>query len=134
MSIIDSSLKGQLSQYLQLLENKISIGISLDESENSKKLRDFILEIVSLSDKISVTEEKLNYTPSFSVNRLDEKTGIEFAGIPLGHEFESLVLALLQVGGRKPKISEEQFARIKAIDKELTRLELGGFIKEVIHT
>ena len=119
MSIIDSSLKGQLSQYLQLLENKISIGISLDESENSKKLRDFILEIVSLSDKISVTEEKLNYTPSFSVNRLDEKTGIEFAGIPLGHEFESLVLALLQVGGRKPKISEEQFARIKAIDKEL---------------
>ena len=85
MSIIDSSLKGQLSQYLQLLENKISIGISLDESENSKKLRDFILEIVSLSDKISVTEEKLNYTPSFSVNRLDEKTGIEFAGIPLGH-------------------------------------------------
>lgn len=117
--ILDSNLQNQLSQYLELLENPIEIVASLDDSDNSNKMKEFLSEISNLSDKITVKEEKLSMTPSFAVNRENEETGIVFSGIPLGHEFESLVLALLQVGGRAPKISEEQVKRIKDIDEEL---------------
>lgn len=117
--ILDSNLQNQLSQYLELLENPINLVMSLDDSDKSKKLKEFINEISQLSDKISVEESKLDLTPSFAVNKENEETGIVFAGIPLGHEFESLVLALLQVGGRQPKISDEQIERIKSIDEKL---------------
>lgn len=120
--ILDSNLQAQLSQYLQLLENPIKLVISIDESDESKKLQEFIGEIASLSSKISVEEKSLELTPSFAVNREHEETGIVFAGIPLGHEFESLVLALLQVGGRAPKITDEQIQRIKDI-KDTLRFE-----------
>lgn len=116
---LDSSLKNQLSQYLQLLENPISLVVSLDDSDNSIKLKEFVDEIAELSEKITVKEGQLQYTPSFAVDRENEESGVVFAGIPLGHEFESLVLALLQVAGRAPKISDEQVQRIKSIDKEL---------------
>lgn len=117
--ILDSNLQNQLSQYLQLLENPINIVVSLDDSEDSIKMKEFLSEISDLSDKITIKEETLKMTPSFAVNKENEETGIVFAGIPLGHEFESLVLALLQVGGRAPKISEEQVSRIKNINDEL---------------
>ncbi len=113
---LDTQLKQQLSQYLQLLENPIIFRASLDDSENSKKTRAFLDEIVELSDKITLEEAALQYTPSFEINQKGKQaSGITFAGIPLGHEFESLVLALLQVGGRAPKISDEQRKRIEAI-------------------
>ena len=60
-----------------------------------------------MSPKISVEEAELPRTPSFSVNRVGEDTGVIFAGVPMGHEFTSLVLALLQVSGRPPKVDQE---------------------------
>ncbi|MGF0096452.1 alkyl hydroperoxide reductase subunit F [Peptoniphilus sp. SGI.035] len=116
--MLDSNLKNQVKQYLQLLEREVVITVSLDESENSKNVKEFIDELLPLSDKLKLEEGKLKYTPSFSLSS-ENIEGITFAGIPLGHEFESFVLALLQVGGRAPKIEESQINRIKAIDKEL---------------
>ncbi len=113
---LDTKLKQQLSQYLELLENPIVFHASLDESENSQKTKQFLQEIIELSDKLSMEEAQLEYTPSFQINQKgQEASGITFAGIPLGHEFESFVLALLQVGGRAPKISDEQRKRIEKI-------------------
>jgi alkyl hydroperoxide reductase subunit F len=71
-----------------------------------------------MSSKITVEKVELNRTPSFSINRVGEETGITFAGVPLGHEFTSLVLALLQVSGRAPKIDQSIIDQIKKIDGE----------------
>lgn len=71
-----------------------------------------------MSSKISVEKAELNRTPSFSVNRVGEDTGVTFAGIPLGHEFTSLVLALLQVSGRPPKVDQKVIDQVKKISGE----------------
>ena len=68
-----------------------------------------------MSSNIKVEKVTLERTPSFSVNRPGEDTGIAFAGIPLGHEFTSLVLALLQVSGRAPKVDQKVLNQIKSI-------------------
>ncbi len=57
--------------------------------------------------------------PSFAINRPGEETGVVFAGIPMGHEFTSLVLALLQVGGHPPKTSQALLDQIKDLDGEM---------------
>ncbi len=116
--MLDQSLKGQLGQYLGLLENDVVLRVSLGEGKGSQEVKAFLEEVVSLSDKLSISYEKLPLSPSFAIDRKDKKTGIVFAGLPLGHEFQSFVLALLQVGGRAPKITEEQKNSILAIDEE----------------
>lgn len=115
--MLDSNLIEQVKGYLQLLEREVVISISKDKSENSKNLENFVEEIAKLSDKVSIKEEKLKFTPSFMLSS-DIARGITFAGVPLGHELESFILAILQVGGRTPKIEEKLIERIKNIDKE----------------
>ena len=116
--MLEENLKAQLKQYLELLENDIALRVKADpEDANGKKVRDFVNEIAEMSPRISVEEAKLVKAPGFSVVRKGEMRGIAFAGIPLGHEFNSLVLALLQVSGRSPKIEEDLKKRIQAIDK-----------------
>ncbi|MFK4968387.1 alkyl hydroperoxide reductase subunit F [Lactococcus garvieae] len=116
--MLEENLKAQLKQYLELLENDIALRVKADpEDANGKKVRDFVNEIAEMSPRISVEEAKLVKAPGFSVVRKGEMRGIAFAGIPLGHEFNSLVLALLQVSGRAPKIDEDLKKRIQAIDK-----------------
>lgn len=115
---LDVNLKNQLAQYLQLLEREVVITLSVSNDENSKEVRDFVTEILEMSDKLSLKEEELEFKPSFSLSS-EVSSGVVFAGVPLGHEFESFVLALLQVGGRTPKISEDAVDRIKSIDREL---------------
>ncbi|WP_019190596.1 alkyl hydroperoxide reductase subunit F [Levyella massiliensis] len=116
--MLDENLKAQLKEYLKLVEDDVVFTLSLDESDNSKQIEAFVEEIVGLSDKLSIEKKELEFTPSFSLSSGD-RSGIVFAGIPLGHEFESFVLAILQVGGRAPKIDDAQIRRIKSIDKDL---------------
>ena len=116
--MLDQNLKNQVKGYLQLLEREVVISISLDDSENSKKLRDFVDEVASLTDKIKVDEADLKFKPSFSLSS-GSVSGVTFAGLPLGHEFESFILALLQVGGRPPKIDGKTRERIEALDEEM---------------
>lgn len=96
---LDAEIKTQLSQYLALIESDIVFQANLRTDENSKKVRDFIDEIVSMSDKISFEEKKLSRTPAFRIAKKGQESGVEFAGLPLGHELTSLILALLQVSG-----------------------------------
>ena len=112
---LDTNTLLQLNTYLAMMENPVVFKVSAGHEVGSLEMREFLKEISDLSKLITIEETKLERTPSFSVNRVGENTGITFAGIPLGHEFTSLVLAILQVSGRKPKISDEQIAQIKAI-------------------
>ncbi len=113
--MLDQAIRDQLTPYLDLLESDIIFTTSLGDDDNSKKMRDFIDQLSSLSPRFSVREAKLSRTPSFRIDRKDLNSGIVFAGIPLGHELTSLVLALLQVSGRAPKIDDALKARILSI-------------------
>lgn len=117
--MLDNETKAQLAQYLELLEGDIQFLASLGTDENSKKTGEFLNEVAAMSDKITVVVADLPRTPSFEVNPATGKSGITFAGLPLGHEFTSFILALLQVAGRPPKIEPEVAAQIKAINQEL---------------
>lgn len=113
--ILDSDIRNQLDEYLKLLEGDIHITLSASEDENSNDMLGLMDELVSLSRRIKIEKGVLERTPSFTVNKPDQETGITFAGVPLGHEFSSLVLALLQVSGRPPKVEQDLIERIKAL-------------------
>ncbi|NDD14194.1 MAG: alkyl hydroperoxide reductase subunit F, partial [Betaproteobacteria bacterium] len=115
--MLDDTLKTQLQQYLGLLRQPISLIASLDESETGTDMRQLLETIVSLSEKVSLdTSGNDACKPSFVVARSGEAQGVRFAGLPLGHEFTSLVLALLWTGGHPPKVEQEVIDSIKALD------------------
>ncbi|GGG08037.1 alkyl hydroperoxide reductase subunit F [Paenibacillus abyssi] len=116
--ILDADIKAQLNQYLQLLEGDVLIKVSAESDAVSTDMLALVDELASMSSRITVERTQLPRTPSFSVNRVGEDTGVTFAGIPLGHEFTSLVLALLQVSGRAPKVEQDVIDQIKSIQGE----------------
>ncbi|WP_029596399.1 alkyl hydroperoxide reductase subunit F [Exiguobacterium chiriqhucha] len=113
--MLEADIKQQLDQYLQLMEGDVVLRVSVGDDAVSKEMLDLVNELASMSSRISVEHVTLVRTPSFSVNRPSEETGIVFAGIPLGHEFTSLVLALLQVSGRAPKVDADAIKQIQNI-------------------
>lgn len=113
--MLEADIKQQLDQYLQLMEGDVVLRVSAGDDAVSKEMLDLVNELASMSSRISVEHVTLERTPSFSVNRPSEETGIVFAGIPLGHEFTSLVLALLQVSGRAPKVDADAIKQIQNI-------------------
>ncbi|WP_214746552.1 alkyl hydroperoxide reductase subunit F [Exiguobacterium sp. s189] len=114
--MLEAAIKQQLDQYLQLMEGDVVLRVSAGEDKVSNEMLELVNELASMSSRISVERATLERTPSFSVNRLSEETGIVFAGIPLGHEFTSLVLALLQVSGRAPKVDADTIKQIQNIE------------------
>ena len=120
--MLDQNLKNQLAQYLDMLKTEVTIGLSVTNDEKSNKVRGFVEDVASLSDKITVVEKDLAYTPAFELKGEFDHGQIIFAGVPLGHEFASFALAILQVGGIEPKIDESTKNRIKAI-KDVQNLE-----------
>lgn len=111
--MLDNETKKNLAQYLELMEAPVVFSVSTDESEKSQQLLDFIHEVTDMSKDISVETKPLTRTPSFEINSLDQASGIAFAGIPLGHEFASFLLALLQVSGRPPKVADSMVQDIR---------------------
>ncbi|WEK56258.1 MAG: alkyl hydroperoxide reductase subunit F [Candidatus Cohnella colombiensis] len=115
---LDQEIKTQLAQYLQLMEGDVVLKVSAGSDDISNEMLELVNEIASMSTQITIEKTQLPRTPSFSVNRKGEDTGVAFAGIPLGHEFTSLVLALLQVSGRAPKVEQNAIDQIKKIQGE----------------
>jgi NADH-dependent peroxiredoxin subunit F len=117
--MLDANMKTQLKAYLEKVTRPFEIVASLDDSDKSRELRSLLQDIASLCDKITLREDgQDNRRPSFSLQRPDTQLHLRFAGIPMGHEFTSLILALLQTGGHPPKLSEDKIAQIKALDGE----------------
>ncbi|MFJ1244992.1 alkyl hydroperoxide reductase subunit F, partial [Bacillus amyloliquefaciens] len=86
-------LKSQLQQLLQLMEGDVVLRASLGSDDKSKELKELLDEVAAASSHITIEEKDLKRTPSFTVDKPDADTGITFAGLPMGHEFNSLVLA-----------------------------------------
>ena len=116
--MLDADIKAQLAQYLELLEGDVVLKVSVGEDEVSREMLSLVNELSSMSPRIKVETVSLQRTPSFSVNRPNEDSGIVFAGVPLGHEFTSLVMALLQVSGRAPKVDQKVIDQVKNIQGE----------------
>ena len=116
--MLDAGLKTQLKAYLENITQPIKLIASLDEGAKSTELRELLTAIASLSPSSVTFEENGNSArkPSFLIQRVDSEEVVEFAGIPLGHEFTSLVLALLQVGGHPIKMDEATANQIRNLD------------------
>ena len=117
--MLDANLKTQLQAYLEKVNQPFEIVASLDGSEKSTELLALLNDIVSLTDKISLrTDGDDPRKPSFALNRPNGNISLRFAGLPMGHEFTSLVLALLQVGGHPSKLEADVIEQVKAIEGE----------------
>lgn len=110
--MLTAEVKQQLTQYIALLEGPVVLKTSVG---TDKDMEAFVTEIAAMSDLISVEPAELPRTPSFTVG-----DRITFAGVPMGHEFTSFIMALLQVSGRKPKVDDKVIDQIKNIRGEYT--------------
>ena len=117
--MLDAAIKAQLAGYLEKLTQPIELVASLDDSAKSRELDELLGEIAAMSDRISLRRDDSEARkPSFVINRVGTGIGVRFAGIPLGHEFTSLVLALLQVGGHPSKATAETIAQVQNLEGE----------------
>jgi len=114
---LDQNIKYQLSTYMAKIENPIEIVYFENESDKSAEMFDLLTEVDAMSSMITIKkgEDATHRSPSFQVNQPDYETGIVFAGVPMGHEFTSFILAILQVGGYPLKIEKELIEQIKSI-------------------
>ncbi|HEX7815239.1 alkyl hydroperoxide reductase subunit F [Dyella sp.] len=116
--MLDADLKTQLQAYLEKVVHPIELVASLDDNAASQELLSLLTDIEAMSSKITLRRADAPRTPSFSINRLGTDVSVSFAGIPMGHEFTSLVLALLQVGGHPSKAAPELIEQIQNLEGE----------------
>ncbi|HKR75973.1 MAG TPA: alkyl hydroperoxide reductase subunit F [Rhodanobacter sp.] len=117
--MLDAAIKTQLAGYLEKLTQPIELVAALDDSAKSRELDELLHEIAAMSDKIDLRRDDSEpRKPSFAINRVGTDIGVRFAGIPLGHEFTSLVLALLQVGGHPSRAAAETIAQVQNLEGE----------------
>jgi len=115
--MLDANLQNQLRAYLERLTQPVELIASLDDREASQEMRTLLEQIASLSDKVTARFDGNDARkPSFQITRAGADMGLRFAAVPMGHEFTSLVLALLQAGGHPPKVDEQTIEAIKALD------------------
>src|SRR5690606_37314427 len=117
-AMLDADLKAQLAAYMEKLQQPIELVASLDDSDKSRELGELLRDIASTSDRISIRDGDYPRKPSFAIVRAGTDVQVRFAGIPMGHEFTSLVLALLQVGGHPVKIDEELADQVRDLEGE----------------
>jgi len=114
--MLDANIKNQLQNYLTRLTTPVVLTASLDDGAKSREMYELLQEIAALSPLVSLNSDgQAARRPSFGIGRPNEAARIAFAGIPMGHEFTSLVLALLQTGGHPVKAETEVLAQIGAL-------------------
>lgn len=129
--MLDESTKEQVKQYFERIQNPVNIRLFSGDHEKREELIDFLNDIVSLSSKISLEHsEDKNDGLRFSILSEGKPTGIEFSGIPMGHEFTSLILAILQSGGNPIKLEE---GILSAVSKLKENLHFETFISLDCH-
>ncbi|MCR6663047.1 MAG: alkyl hydroperoxide reductase subunit F [Luteimonas sp.] len=116
--MLEDSLKTQLKAYLERLQRPVVITASVDDGAKSKEMLELLEDIRAQSDKITVEviRDDAERKPSFALTTPGHDISLRFAGLPMGHEFTSLVLALLQVGGHPSKATAELLEQVKHLD------------------
>ena len=115
--MLDDNIKTQLKAYFEKIVAPITLTASLDESPAAVQMLELLNEVAEQSDKITVkTDGEAANVPSFTVSKTGEDARITFAGIPMGHEMTSFILAILQASGYPPKVEEDIIARVRKLD------------------
>ncbi len=116
--MLDADLKAQLQAYLQKLVRPVELVAALDDGDKSRELRELLVELTQLSQQVTLREarEPGDRVPSFAIASPGHQIAVRFAGIPMGHEFTSLVLALLQVGGHPSKLAQDVIERVRELE------------------
>jgi len=116
--MLDSNTQAQLATYFERISQPIELIASLDDSAGAADIRELVTEIAAIApDKISARfDGTFERRPSFQITRVGHNMGVHFAALPMGHEFTSLLLALLWAGGHPPKVEPEVLEQIKALD------------------
>lgn len=113
--MLDSAIKAQLKTYLERLSHPVELVASFGTGSTADETRRLLADILDCSPQVSLREDSHPMQPSFGVSVPGTEPQIRFAGLPMGHEFTSLVLALLQVGGHPPKVDQATAEQIKAL-------------------
>jgi len=118
--MLDAGIKTQLREHFAKLSEQVEITMALDDSDKSRELRALLTDIAGLSNKFTLREARDGgeRVPSFSLNRAGADIGMRFSGLPMGHEFTSLILALLQVGGHPAKLDAETAGQVRSLAGE----------------
>ena len=116
--MLDANLKTQLDAYLKNIVSPIDISVSSDSSPKGQELMVLASEISQLSTQISLQAVQAQRSPSMGIAAVGETPRIHFAGVPMGHEFTSLVLALLQTGGHPSKVAPELQQQVRDLQGE----------------
>jgi NADH-dependent peroxiredoxin subunit F len=116
--MLEANLTAQLQSYLEKVVFPVELVAALDDGLESRELHTLLAEIAALSDHVTLVLASGGDTrkPSFAIRRAGTTIGVSFAGIPMGHEFTSLVLALLQVGGHPSKLAQDVIEQVQALD------------------
>jgi alkyl hydroperoxide reductase subunit F len=116
--MLDDQLKSQLSAYLERVQQPFELVASLDDSETARDMRELLRNhpVPAQRQDHPAHRWQRRRKPSFSLQRVGATNSLRFAGLPLGHEFTSLVLALLWTGGHPPKVEQDVIDQIKALD------------------
>ncbi|WP_068635985.1 alkyl hydroperoxide reductase subunit F [Thauera butanivorans] len=116
--MLDANIKTQLKAYLERVTQPIEIVASLDDGGKSREMLELLKDVAEQSNLITLIEQRdgNERKPSFSVGPRGGEARVRFAGLPMGHEFTSLILALLQAGGYPPKVEAEVIEQIKALE------------------
>ena len=144
MALLDSNIVEQLKGYFDKINANIELAAFLDDSEKSKELDSFLKEVDAISEKVNYVKksfendkadlDRANITrpTSFTILKDGENTGINFSGIPGGHEFNSFILAVLGLAGLGKKLEGDQLSKVESVDKPLnveTFVSLSCYIK-----
>ncbi|MCZ7631724.1 MAG: thioredoxin family protein [Microthrixaceae bacterium] len=118
--MLDANLTEQLKGHLTKVTRPVELVASLDDGPKSAELWDLLSEIAALSDQVTLrrSDEPAERTPAFSIVRVGSDVSVSFAGIPMGHEFTSLVLALLHVGGHPPAVADGVATAVEELEGE----------------
>ena len=119
--MLDANLRSQLAAHLQRITRAVEIVATLDGGDASHELAALLEEVEALHPQVRlrVERESGERAPSFAIASEGSAARVRFAGVPLGHEFTSFVLALLQAGGVAPKAEAALLERVRALEGEL---------------
>ena len=120
--MLDDSTRGQLATYFERISQPIELIASLDDSQGAQDIRELLTEIAAIAPaKITARfDGQFERRPSFQITRVGHDMGVHFAALPMGHEFTSLLLALLWAGGHPPKVEPEVIEQIQSLDGDFS--------------
>lgn len=120
--MLDAGLQTQLRAYLAKLRRPVRLVATLNESDAAREMQRLLCEVAALSNLLHY-EETIRpdvSRPSFQITSVEREIGIHFAAIPMGHEFSSFVLALLQAGGHPAKAEAETLEAVRSLSGPLS--------------